>query len=248
MRAIAWSAAVLSVLVLTGCNGSAAPTPAPAAPAPTSSAPVDHLDPASFVQGVDNPLLPLVPGSTWVYRGKSTEDGRTMIRSTVLRQTHEVDGVAATVVHEVVTGARGRVLEDTHDWFAQDEAGNVWYLGEQTVEYDGTRRDTSGSWETGVDGAGAGIAMLAKPRGGDGYRMEHLAGEAEDAAEVVHTDAKVAGPAGSWRDVVETEETNPLEPDVVEHKYYVRGIGLVRAETVRGGDEIVELIGFTPGT
>jgi hypothetical protein len=251
MRAIGWTATALSALLLTACGGPVASgnaPAAPAAPAPTTSTPVDHLDPGNFVTRIDNPLLPLVPGSAWVYRGRSADGGRTQILSTVLQQTREVDGVEATVVHEVVRGATGRILVDRHEWFAQDKAGNVWNLGTEPVAGRGTRRDTAGSWEAGVDGASAGIAMLARPRGGDGYRMEHLPGEAQDAAEVVATDATVTGPAGSWSGVLEVEETNPLEPEIVERRSFVRDIGLVRSETVKGGDEIVELIGFTPGT
>lgn len=231
MRVIARAAALLPVVMLVACGGE--PPTSPPTGNDEVSPPVEALDPDDFVGGVDNPFLPLTPGATWVYRGTSAER-RTTITVTVLPETREVDGVEATVVREVVTGRKGKVLERTDDWFAQDRAGNVWYLGEQ------------GSWETGVDGAGAGIAMLAEPRVGDGYRMEHLAGEAEDLATVLELDAEVTGPAGEWAQVLKTEDTNPLEPEVVEHKFYAEGIGLVRSETVSGGDEIVELIGFTP--
>lgn len=243
MRVIARAAALLPVVMLVACGGE--PPTSPPTGNDEVSPPVEALDPDDFVGGVDNPFLPLTPGATWVYRGTSAER-RTTITVTVLPETREVDGVEATVVREVVTGRKGKVLERTDDWFAQDRAGNVWYLGEATVEIDGKKRSTEGSWETGVDGAGAGIAMLAEPRVGDGYRMEHLAGEAEDLATVLELDAEVTGPAGEWAQVLKTEDTNPLEPEVVEHKFYAEGIGLVRSETVSGGDEIVELIGFTP--
>lgn len=233
MRVIAWAGALLPALLLSACGGE--PPKRPPTGNDEVSTPVESLDPDTFVDGIDNPFLPLSPGSTWVYRGASATGGRTTHTVSVLPATREVAGVEATVVSRVVTGRKGKVLEETHDWFAQDKAGNVWHLGEEGV------------WETGVAGAGAGIAMLAEPRVGDGYRMQHLAGEAEDLASVRDLDAEVSGPAGEWTGVLETEDTNPLEPEVVEHRYYAEDVGLVRVETISGGDEIVELIGFTPG-
>lgn len=245
MRVIAWVGPLLPALLLSACGGE--PPKRPPTGNDEVSTPVESLDPDTFVEGIDNPFLPLSPGSTWVYRGASATGGRTTHTVSVLPATREVAGVDATVVSRVVTGRKGKVLEETHDWFAQDKAGNVWHLGEERVEVAGKTRMIEVVWETGVEGAGAGIAMLAEPRVGDGYRMQHLAGEAEDLASVLDLDAEVSGPAGEWTDVLETEDTNPLEPDVVEHRFYAEDVGLVRVETVSGGDEIVELIGFTPG-
>ena len=128
---------------------------------------------------------------------------------TVTDETQVVQGVTTTVVHDVVTDADGEVVEDTFDWFAQDPAGNVWYFGEDTTEYDEQGRpDTDGSWEAGVDGAQAGIVMLAKPRVGDGYQQEFSEGVAEDRATVLSLDESVNVPFGSFADVLQTEETN----------------------------------------
>jgi hypothetical protein len=164
---------------------------------------------------------------------------------TVLDETREVQGVTATVVHDVVRDPDGAVLEDTYDWYAQDAAGNVWYLGEDTTEYDGRRVSKEGSWEAGVDGAQAGLAMPASPRVGDGYRMEHYAGVAEDRAQVLRLDASASVPYGDFTGLLETEDSTPLEPGVVEHKLYAEGVGVVREETVAGGDEVVELVSMT---
>ena len=152
--------------------------------------PTPSPDPGDFVERIDNPWLPLLPGAEWVY--ESTE-GET-ITVTVTDRTREVAGVTTTVVRDVVTDEDGEVVEETDDWFAQDRAGNVWYFGEDTVEYGGPDRrrpDTSGSWEAGVDGAEAGIAMLARPRRGDGYEQEHAEGEAEDRATVLELDGSL---------------------------------------------------------
>lgn len=211
----------------SGVDGLEIPTPSP--------------DPADFAEGVDNPWLPLVPGSRWRYR--VVEEGEVVetVTVTVTDEVRDVAGVAATVVRDVVRDADGALVERTHDWFAQDVDGNVWYLGEETTAHDGPRPSTQGSWEAGVDGARAGLVMPAVPRVGDGFEQEHLAGVAEDRARVLGIDATVAGPAGSWTGVLHTEDTNPLEPGLVEHKFYARGVGLVREEEVVGGTAVVEL-------
>lgn len=231
--------------LLVACGSASEPSPPSGVDALVIPSP--SLDPADFVTGVDNPWLPLVPGSEWIYR-VSGDGGPQTVTVTVLEETREIQGVTATVVRDVVTGPEGEVLEETLDWFAQDDAGNVWYLGEDTTEYDGRRASTEGSWEAGVDGAEAGLAMAALPRVGDGYRMEYLEGAAEDRATVLRLDAATTVPYGDLTDLLETEDSSPLEPDVVERKLYARGVGLVREETVRGGDEVVELVSFEPGS
>jgi hypothetical protein len=214
----------------TGVDELTIPTPSP--------------DPDDYVDEITNPYLPLSPGTRWTYSA-SSEEGTETITVTVLDETRMVQGVEATVVHDVVTDDGGEVLEDTYDWFAQDRHGNVWYLGEDTTEYDGRKVSTEGSWEAGVDGAEAGLAMPAEPRVGDGYRQEHDAGVAEDRAVVLDVDTSVTLAYGVFDDVLETEESSPLEPDVVERKYYAKGTGLVVERTVAGGDEVVELVSFS---
>ncbi|GAA1478434.1 hypothetical protein GCM10009623_28800 [Nocardioides aestuarii] len=234
--------ALLAVLLLGGCGG------APEEIGPTGvdglEVPTPSPDPADFVDRIDNPWLPLVPGSEWVYESTGDEGERETVTVTVTDETRVVAGVTTTVVHDVVTDARGRVVEDTYDWFAQDTAGNVWYFGEDTTAYEGRRRrpTTEGSWEAGVDGAEAGLAMPATPRVGDGYRQEYDAGAAEDQARVLAVGETRTVAGTTYDDLVVTEDTTPLEPGLVEVKYYARGTGLVLEETVSGGEERVELV------
>ncbi|KRA38305.1 hypothetical protein ASD81_06600 [Nocardioides sp. Root614] len=229
-------------IVLGGCGSASEPSP------PTGvdglEIPTPGLTASDFVPRIDNRWLPLVPGTEWVYQATSSE-GEETITVTVLDETRKIGGVTATVVHDVVTDADGELVEDTFDWFAQDTAGNVWYLGEATTEYDDGETSTEGSWEAGVDGAEAGLAMAAEPRIGDGYKMEYLRGEAEDQAAVLGLDATATVPFGSFDGLLETEDTTPLEPGLVEHKLYAEGTGLIREETVEGGDEVVVLVSFT---
>ena len=205
-----------------------------------------ELDPAELTTEIDNPYWPMQPGSRWVYREQG-ENGDLQVVVTVTGRKKIVDGIEALVVRDVVT-ENGEVIEDTFDWYAQDADGNVWYLGEDTKEFeDGKVVSTSGSWEAGVDGAQAGIIVPADPKPGMKYRQEHYEGEAEDRAEVLRLDAKATVPFGSFSDVLQTKDTTPLEPGLVEHKYYARGIGPVLAVAVSDGGGREELISFRRG-
>ena len=191
--------------------------------------------PADFVDVIDNPYLPLRPGSRWVYEGESDGE-RERIEVVVLDERRTVMGIAATVVRDTVS-QNGEVVEDTLDWFAQDRDGNVWYLGEESKDYeDGEVVSTEGSWEAGVDGALPGIVMPARPTMGQAYRQEFAEGEAEDMGEIVQLDAVERVPFRAFTDLLVTKDWNPLEPDVVEHKYYAEGVGLVLETVVRGGE------------
>jgi len=199
------------------------------------------IDPADFVETVDNPYWPLVPGTTFTFR---SADERTVTAVTSDRRT--VMGVSTVVVHDQVFSG-GDLVEDTFDWYAQDRAGNVWYFGEATVSYeDNPAGDPAGSWEAGVDGAQPGVVMLADPVGGDVYRQEFLAGEAEDLALVRQGGTKLKVPAGSFDDVLITEEWTPLEPGIIELKYYARGVGVIQEKGIFGSDEVVQLIRIKP--
>jgi hypothetical protein len=200
------------------------------------------IDPADFVAVVDHPYLPLPAGAQWVYDG-AVDGEQQRDTMTVLPQTKDILGVRATVVRDTVRAADGSVLEDTLDWFAQDRAGNVWYLGEDTKEYDhGKVTSTEGSWVAGEHGAQPGIVMPAHPKVGDAYRQEFDRGNAEDLAEVTRLGDNVTTPAGSYTGVVVTKEWTPLEANVVEEKSYARGIGVVAAKTTKGADERSELV------
>jgi hypothetical protein len=235
--------ALLATCALTGCAGD--PPRSDPAGVDGLTVPTPSPDPADFVAGVDNPWFPLEPGTVRTYRSVGDEAEET-VTVTVTDQTRVVQGVTTVVVHDVATDASGEVLEDTYDWFAQDADGNVWYFGEDTTAYDADGRpDTQGSWEAGVDGAEAGLVMPATPRVGDGYQQEYRPGVAEDRAQVLSLAEQREVPAGTFADLVETEDTTPLEPGLVERKYYAEGLGVVYEETVTGGTERLELVEVT---
>jgi hypothetical protein len=250
--------AVTLALTIAGCGGDnastgGAGTETGASPSPTPAVdPGDRgnyqpdLDPANFVDVVDNPYLSFKPGMRWVYEGESEgEAERTEIVVTTERR--EIQGISATVVRDTVSAA-GRVAEDTYDWYAQDKDGNVWYLGEDTTAYEeGGTTSKEGSWEYGVDGALPGIVMLANPTVGDSYRQEYYKGHAEDVAEVVKVGETKKIDIGEYTAVVVTEDWNPLDPEIIENKYFAPGVGLIFAEHTAGPAESEELVEFSPG-
>ena len=213
---------------------------------PTGAEPFT-LQASDFVAGIDNPYWPMTPGSRWVYHETDAEGVVTRNVVTVTDRVEPIIGVPAHVVHDVAT-EDGRVVEDTYDWYAQDTDGNVWYFGEDTTAYEeGKPPSKEGSWRAGVDGALPGVAVPADPEVGLRYRQEYLAGEAEDAGEVLSVDERVRVPAGSYSGVLQTKDTTPLEPALVEQKYYAKGVGPVLDETVAGGSDRGVLISFRPG-
>lgn len=205
------------------------------------------IDPANFVDIVDNPYFPLTPGSRWVYEGESDGESE-RIEVEVLDERRDIMGISAVIVRDTVY-IGGEIAEDTYDWFAQDADGNVWYFGEDTHEYEnGVPINAAGAWEYGVDGALPGIVMRAEPAVGDAYRQEFYAGEAEDMGEVLEVGATLTIGLGEYADVIVTEDWSPLEPDAIENKSYAPGVGLVFETQVAGGEGSVELVEFTPGS
>jgi hypothetical protein len=225
--------AVVAIAVMLGTsaranNGSAAPV----------------FDPNNFVAAVDNPYFPLPVGRTLVYSG--IKDGQAQRDTvTVTTQTKVVLGVSATVVSDIADHD-GTVLERTSDWYAQDKQGNVWYLGEDTVQFLANGKgDTSGSWEAGVKGALPGIVMEANPQIPDAYRQEFLAGQAEDTAWVVDRGGTVSVPYGKVRNVLTTLEATKLEPGAYDQKVYGPGIGIVSEQALTGDPELANLESVT---
>ena len=230
-------------------NASSAETVAEASAVdlPEGSEPA-NLDPSEFTVKIDNPYLPFTPGSRWVYRETADGEPDQRVVVEVTGKTKMIaNGVEALVVRDTVTEG-GELIELTDDWYAQDSAGNVWYLGEDTAEYeDGKRVCRCGSFEAGVDGAEAGIVMPADPQDGMAYRQEYYEGEAEDEAEVLSLDEKAEVPIGYYPETVMTKDLVPLEPKVSEHKFYAEGVGLVLALHISGGEGREELVSFEPG-
>jgi hypothetical protein len=201
------------------------------------------IDPANFVDTIDNRYLPFKPGTAFPYKGvrgttPQTDD------EVVTDQPKQILGVRCTVVRDTVS-ERGAPVERTFDWYAQDKQGNVWYMGEDALELKhGRFVKASDSWESGVNGAQPGIIMPGNPKPGDAYRQEYYPpGKALDQARVLGS-ASVKVPYGAFRQSLVTSEFSPLEPQT-EKKYYVAGLGEVEERVVKGHHEQFQLVSVT---
>ena len=183
--------------------------------------PTPSVDPDDFVAQVDNRWLPLAADAEWTYELSGEQTGTVTVSAS--------DG-------PVVAGVESIAVETswpdraTTDYYAQDDAGNVWWLGRKGV------------WEADVDGARAGLAMAADPRVGDGYRMARVEGVVEDRAQVRSVSAEVEVPAGAYDGCVEIETSSPLAPGVRLLSTYAEGIGLVRTVSLEGPAVSLELV------
>jgi len=249
LRPSRWGPMALGMILLSAGCGAGEGTPAtPTVPVtadaapPRSDEPAD-LDPADFTTEIDNRYWPMAPGTQWVYREIDEEGQELRVVVTVTSGTKEVaNGVTARVVRDTVT-LDGEVVEDTFDWYAQDSAGTIWYLGEDTAEFENGRIvSREGSFEAGTDGALAGVIMPGEPAVGMAYRQEYLRGEAEDNGEVLSLDEQAEVPAGHFDRALLTKDTITIEPDVLEYKLYVPGVGPVLTLGVSGGGGREELI------
>jgi hypothetical protein len=205
------------------------------------------LSPSEFVPRVDNPWFPLKPGSKWHYRGVDS-DGRFVDNMRVTQRTKKIEGVRVTVVHDVVR-RNGNPREVTNDFYAQDHHGNIWYFGENTRELDSHGHVTSraGSFRAGRDGARLGVLIPGHPKVGQTARQEFYKGHAEDHFKVLDVNAHVSTPYVSSNHAVRTSEWTPLEPKVLDNKWYVHGVGDVKEKTVKGPKEILRLVSFHRG-
>jgi hypothetical protein len=220
---------------LAGCGSSSSSSQTPAASTPpikiqTTPTPGStyhpKIVPADFTTHITNRFWPLKPGATWTYDGTKDHVPEHVV-ITVARDTKTILGVTCLVVHDRVT-INGSLEENTTDWYAQDRAGSVWYFGEDSKDYkNGVVVSTQGTWEAGVDGAQPGVVITGIPKPGPTYRQEYRPGVAEDMARVLTTSSVQRVPAGTFRHVVETYDTDPLNPQKVERKFWAPGVGPV---------------------
>ncbi len=214
---------------------------------PQGSEPV-RLDPDDFSVSIDNPYWPMIPGSEWVYRETDTRGTNQKVVVEVTDETKMIaNGIEARVIRDTVT-KDGAPVEITDDWYAQDNAGNIWYLGEYVTNYkNGKVVGHGGSFEAGVDGAQPGIAMPADPDPGLSYRQEYYKGQAEDRAAVITIgEERVQVPLGYFdRGILMTRDLVPTEPKVQELKFYAPNVGPLLSVHTDGNGSRAELISYS---
>jgi hypothetical protein len=204
--------------------------------------PADFADSAGAPNAIDNTYFPLVPGTTFTYEGVKDEAPLLDVM-TVTPDTRTIMGVTVTVVRDTAY-SDGVLAEDTFDWYAQDDAGNVWYFGEDTTEFDenGNVVTTEGSWEAGQGPNLPGLLMPVQPRSGHTYRQEYAPDVAVDMATPLSLVRHITVPAGRYGHVVMTKEFSCLERGI-DHKFYAPGVGLVAELAVSNGREWIKLVG-----
>ena len=244
-----WAVVIAAMLTCAACtSGPSAPsgantpissaldsTPMPEPPLPIGADQVNR-DPADFSADVTNPFWPMKPGTRWTYRNVENGQPPQDIEVVVTTATKKLaNGITARVVRDTAR-VKGQITEDTIDWYAQDAGGNVWYMGEQTAEFEnGKVTSRAGSWEAGKEGAMPGILLPAQPQVGQKYRQEYKRGEAEDNGEVLATNNLVETKAGSYKKALVTMDTSAVETTAAEYKFYAPGVGPLLALDVSGG-------------
>jgi hypothetical protein len=251
----AWLLLLAATLICAGCTSNtdapsdtntARPPVLESRPAesklPTGADPV-NLDPANFSADITNQYWPMKPGTRWTYRSVDADgevEDIVIVATTATKRL--ANGVTARVVRDTAR-TDGELVEDTLDWYAQDADGNVWYMGEETAEYEnGKVVSREGSWEAGADGAQPGILLPAQPQVGQKYRQEYKKGEAEDNGEVLATTHLVQVETGRHKNALVTMDSSSIEPTVVEYKFYAPHIGPVLALDISGGASREELV------
>jgi hypothetical protein len=226
-------------------NASTTPTTASASTlAPIHGKYSPKIDPANFVSTIDNRYFPLIPGTGFHFKGirgttPQTDD------EVVTNRTKQILGIPSTVVRDTVS-EHGKAVERTFDYYAQDKGGNVWYMGEDSLELKhGKLVKASDSWLSGVNGGKPGIIMPGNPQPGDAYRQEYYPpGQALDEAHVIGFRGPESVTYGTFNRALVTSEYSPLEPQT-EQKYYVSGVGEIKEKVVKGHHEEFKLVRIT---
>jgi len=205
---------------------------------------------------IANEWFPLKPGTRFVYEGFTIEDDKPVAHrlvSTVTDLTKVIDGVRTVVVWDVDHRA-GQLAETEIAFFAQDNDGNVWLLGEYPEEYEDGKLVAAPAWIRGREDARAGISMKAKPRLGTPSYSQGWAPAVKwtDRGVVDQMGQKICVRLGCYEDVLVIAETSKEEPDAQHLKYYARGVGNIRVgwrgegEKTRETLELVEVVRLGP--
>ncbi|WP_317933128.1 hypothetical protein [Halioxenophilus sp. WMMB6] len=203
---------------------------------------------------INNQYWPLPVNTAYVYFSE-TADGCEWDEVDVTNQIRFIDGINTRIVLDRVwldesencadqlnvypSGfPYGNLAEITQDYHAQDDSGNIWYLGEHTLDmtiapaecetyvygtdaiFPALNVCLDGSFIAGENDALAGIVMMASPSKGDFYQQEFDQENAEDWGKVLNFVTVEDSAGGQYANCLETKEWSPLEHGAIEHKYY----------------------------
>jgi hypothetical protein len=263
-------AAVVLALVISASACVSMPTPkateSTSTPKATESAPSpeattaaekkwEDFNPNSFARStqVDNPWMPLKPGTRFVYEGASVADDGTLvphrIEVNVTDLTKVIGGIRSVVTWDL-DYSDDELVEAELAFYAQDDEGNVWRMGEYPEEYDAGEFVAAPTWIHGVQDARAGIMMQADPQVGTPSYAQGWAPAVDwtDRGQVDQM-TQTCVPVECYEEVVVVAETSQAEPDAQQLKYYARHVGNVRVGW-RGAQEktkeTLELTRFEP--
>lgn len=242
-RRAAWAARAVGLTVAVGALAGCGASPAAVGPSGIDglTIPTPHPRPSDFTDAVDNPWFPLVPGTSWTYRRYGATETATLV-ATVLPGSVDVAGIPTTAVRWERRRRDGTTTPVLVRWYAQDEAGNVWWFGQRVYRGLPVDEVARRSWRAGRDGAEAGLVVSATPRDGDGYYNGYQAGVVERRSTVLSVNASVALPHGHFTGAVETQDVSKLEPSYVVRSFYARGVGLVAQEATEAVDTDLALV------
>ena len=181
---------------------------------------------------LDNPWMPFVPGTQWTLEGSATVDEGRIKRRIVITITDlakVIDGVRTVVSWERDYDG-DQLIEAELAFFAQDDDGTIWNMGEYPEEYEDGKYVESKAWLAGLEDAKAGIMMMADPQLATPSYSEGWGPKVgwTDRGRVFEMGSKTCVRAGCYTGVLVVDEFNRDEPDAHQLKYYASGVGIVR--------------------
>ena len=194
----------------------------------------------SHPRDITNPYLPLAYLKQDILEG--TEGGmKIRIERTILPNKHKKFTIAGQTIDSLVMEDReiknGELEEVTLDYFAQDDEGAVYYLGEDVDEYEnGKVKGHSGAWLLGKDTQHPGVIIPAHPKVGDKFKSEDVNQEIHEDDEILSVSETVSVPAGTYENCVKLKEM--LADGTTEFKFYAPGVGVIR-EVPAVGDVVL---------
>ena len=230
--------ALILMILVSSCGGSATP-------------PADEVfkmfDTNNFSDSanIDNQWLPLTPGTQWVYEGETVEAGQTVTHRvviTVTDMTKEISGVRSLATWDLDFSG-GELVEAELAFFAQDNDGNIWRMGEYPEEYEDGKFVEAPTWIHGLDDALAGIAMPADPQTGTPSYAEGWGPDVgwTDRGQVDQTGQSQCVPVDCYENVLVIKESSQAEPDAFQLKFYAPNVGNIYVDWT-GADQTQELL------